>query len=175
MFTDPAVVREWAAERGVSGRQELEGMVFSEEPTVEGEPATYIYIPWYRQDTEWRYDEASGRYLRWSDGSPHTDALTGEQLGAANVVVLYVPQWDTDIIEEPHGGALSIQFALWHSNRAIIFRDGIQIEAFWQRWEREDMLTLTDEEGNPIPLKVGNTFFEVIPTEEREIEIVVEP
>ncbi|RLC91330.1 MAG: hypothetical protein DRI77_13920, partial [Chloroflexi bacterium] len=92
-----------------------------------------------------------------------------------NVVVLYVPQWDTDIVEEPHSGALSIQFALWHSNRAIIFRDGIQIEAFWQRWEREDMLTLTDEECNPIPLKVGNTFFEVIPTEEREIEIVVEP
>ena len=175
MFTNPAVVREWAAERGVSGRQELEGMVFSDEPTVEGEPAAYIYIPWYRQDTEWRYDEASGRYLRWSDGAPHTDALDGQQLSVANVVVLYVPQWNTDIIEEPHGGALSIQFALWHSNRAIIFRDGMQIEAFWQRWEREDMLTLTDGEGHPIPLKVGNTFFEVIPTEEREIEMVVEP
>ncbi len=51
----------------------------------------------------------------------------------------------------------------------------MQIEAFWQRWEREDMLTLTDGEGHPIPLKVGNTFFEVIPTEEREIEMVVEP
>ena len=33
MFTNPALVRDWAAERGVSGRQELEGMVFSEEPT----------------------------------------------------------------------------------------------------------------------------------------------
>jgi hypothetical protein len=89
------------------------------------------------------------------------------------VVVLYVPQWDTDIVEDPHSGALSIQFALWDSNRAIIFRDGMQIEAFWQRWEREDMLTLTDAEGNPIPLKVGNTFFEVIPVE--GLDIVVEP
>ncbi len=35
------------------------------------------------------------------------------------------------------------------------------------------MLTLTDEAGNPIPLKPGNTFFEVIPTE--GLEIVVEP
>ena len=91
----------------------------------------------------------------------------------ANVVVLYVPQWDTDIIEEPHSGALSIQFALWYSNRAIIFRDGVQIEAFWQRWERDDMLTLTDEAGNPVPLKVGNTFFDVIPTE--GLDIIVEP
>ena len=158
----------------MSGRPQLEGMVFSQKPAVAGEPATTVRIPWRSLDAEWRYDEASGRYLRWSDGAPHTDALDGQQLSAANVVVLYVPQWNTDIIEEPHSGALSIQFALWYSNRAIIFRDGIQIEGFWQRWEREDMLTLTDEEGL-IPLKVGNTFFEVVPTEEREIEIVVEP
>jgi Protein of unknown function (DUF3048) N-terminal domain/Protein of unknown function (DUF3048) C-terminal domain len=175
MFTNPALVRDWAAERGVSGRQELEGMVFSEEPQVEGEPATTINIPWRSLAAEWRYDEASGRYLRWSDGLPHTDALDGQQLSAANVVVLYVPQWDTDIIEEPHGGALSIEFAIWYSNRAVIFRDGVHIDGFWQRWEREDMLTLTDEEGHPIPLKVGNTFFEVIPTEGLEIEIIVEP
>ena len=37
------------------------------------------------------------------------------------------------------------------------------------------MLTLTDEEGNPIPLKVGNTFFEVIPTGEQEVEVIIEP
>ncbi|MFQ6102336.1 MAG: DUF3048 domain-containing protein [Anaerolineae bacterium] len=169
MYTSPALLRQWAAERGVSGRQELERMVFSEEPTVEGEPATYILVPYRSLDAEWRYDEASGRYLRWSDGAAHTDALSGEQLSAANVVVLYVPHWDTDIIEDPHWGTPSIEFALWNSNRAIIFRDGVQIDAFWQHWEREDMLTLTDEEGSPIPLKVGNTFFEVIPTEGLEI------
>jgi hypothetical protein len=173
MYSSPALVREWAAERGISGRQKLEGMVFSETPTVEGTAATYVYVSYRSLDAEWRYDEASGRYLRWSDGSPHTDALDRQQLGAANVVVLYVPHWDTDIVEEPHGGALSIQFALWDSNRAIIFRDGVRIDAFWQRWKREDMLTLTDEQGNPLPLKVGNTFFEVVPTE--GVKVTVEP
>ena len=173
MYTSPALLRDWAAERDVRGRQELEGMVFSEDPPVEGESASTVLIPYRSLDAEWRYDETSGRYLRWSDGAPHTDALDGQQLSAANVVVLYVPHWDTDIIEEPHSGALSIEFALWHSNRAVIFRDGVRIDAFWQHWEREDMLTLTDEEGNSIPLKVGNTFFEVVPTE--GLEIVVEP
>ncbi len=174
-YTSPELVRAWATEHGFVGRQELEGMIFSEEPTAEGEPATVIRIPWNSLDAEWRYDENSGRYLRWTDGVAHTDALDGQQFSAANVVVLYVPQWDTDIIEDPHSGALSIQFALWYSNRAIIFRDGRRIDAFWQRWKREDMLTLTDEGGNLIPLKVGNTFFEVIPTEEREVEVIVEP
>jgi len=175
MYSSPALVREWAEGHGVSGRQELEGMVFSEEPLAEGDPATTVKLLWNRLDAEWRYEETSGRYLRWTDGVPHNDALDGRQLSVANVVVLYVSQWDTDIVEEPHSGALSIQFALWHSNRAIVFRDGRRIEAFWQRWERDDMLTLTDEDGNPIPLKVGNTFFEVIPTEEREVEVIVEP
>jgi len=176
MYSSPELVREWAAARGVEGRQNLEGMMFSAEPTVAGRPATLLQIPWRGLAAEWRYDESSSRYLRWSDGSSHTDALDGKQLSAANVVVLYVPQWNTNIVEEPHSGALSIQFALWESNRAIILRDGIQIDAFWQRWEREDMLTLTDEKGNTIPLKVGNTFFEVLPTtEDRAIEIVIEP
>jgi hypothetical protein len=162
-YTDPGLVRAWAEEHGLTGRQDLAGMTFSEETQAGGEPARLVSIPWRGLDAEWRYDEASERYLRWSDGVPHTDALTGEQLSAANVVVLYVPQWNTDIVEDPHGGALSIQFALWNSNRAIVFRDGVQIEAFWQRWERDDMLTLTDAEGNDVPLKVGNTLFEVLP------------
>jgi hypothetical protein len=174
MYSNPTVVREWAAARGVSGRQDLGGMVFSETPTVEGTPATYVLIPYRSLAAEWRYDGASGRYLRWSDGAAHTDALTGEQLNVANVVVLYVPHWNTSIVEDPHSGALSIEFALWDSNRAIILRDGVQIDAFWQHWERWDMLTLTDEAGNPIPLKVGNTFFEVIPVGENEFEITVQ-
>jgi len=176
MYSSPEVVREWAAERDVEGRQKLEGMLFSEEPTVEGEPATVLKIPWQYLDTEWRYDEESERYLRWSDGVPHTDALDGQQLSAANVVVLYVPQWNTDIVEDPHSGALSIQFALWYSNEAILFRDGVRIDAFWQRWERPDMLILTDEEGETIPLKVGSTFFEVLPLTDSDhaIEIAVE-
>ena len=176
MYSSPEVVREWAAERGVEGRQELEGMLFSKEPAVMGEPATVLRIPWNYLDTEWRYDKESERYLRWSDGVPHTDALDGQQLSAANVVILYVPQWNTDIVEDPHSGALSIQFALWYSNEAIIFRDGVRIDAFWQRWERPDMLLLTDEEGETIPLKVGNTFFEVLPLtdSDRAVEITVE-
>nr|HID13748.1 DUF3048 domain-containing protein [Anaerolineae bacterium] len=179
MYTSPARVRAWAEAHGVSGRQDIQGMVFSEEPPTGGSPATYIYIPWRLLDAEWRYDEASGRYLRWSDGGRHMDALDNQQLSAANVVVLYVAQWDTDIIEDPHWGTFSIRWALWSVDNpyrpAILFRDGMRFDGIWHRQEREDLLTLTDADGNPIPLKVGNTFFEVVPLGEREIEIVVEP
>ncbi len=177
-YTDPQRMRAWATAHGISGRQEgLEGMVFAAAPPASGEPATHILIPWDQLDAEWYYDEDSGRYLRWSNGTPHVDALTGEQLGADNVVVLYVSQWLTEIVEEPHSGLLSIQWALWNQDnpyrRADIFRDGVRIQGVWNRRARWDILTLTDEAGTPIPLKPGNTFFEIIPTQ--GMEVVVEP
>jgi hypothetical protein len=175
MYTSPARVRAWAAAHGISGRQDIQGMTFSEEPPPGGTRAAVVQVPWHLLNAEWRYDAASGRYFRWSDGQPHMDALDGTQLNVANVVVLYVPQYNTDIVEDPHWGNLSIRWELWYSNRAVIFRDGVRIDAFWQRWERPDILTLTDEEGAPVPLKVGNTLFEVIPTDEEHwVEIVVQ-
>jgi hypothetical protein len=173
-YTSPDRIRAWAEQRNMNNPQDLRGMEFSDEPPEGAEPATYIQILWRELNTEWRYDETSGRYLRWSDGVPHTDFLDGQQLSAANVVVLYVPHWNTDIVEDPHSGAFSIQFALWDSNRAIVFRDGVQIPSFWQRWERWDMLTVTDEEGTTIPFKVGNTFFEIIPTEGLDVIVTAE-
>jgi hypothetical protein len=181
MYTSPSLVREWAAARGIEGRQELEGMTFSEEPPGDLEAtgeATTVTIPWNRLTAEWRYDEESEQYLRWTDGARHHDALSGEQLSAANVVVLYVPQWNTDIVEEPHSGALSIRWALWNKDNpyrpAILFRDGRRYDCIWNREERDDLLTLADEEGNPLPFKIGNTLFEVLPQGERAIEITVE-
>lgn len=180
MYTSPALVREWASARGVEGRQDLEGMLFSEEPGPDMEAsgsANRITIPWNQLNAEWRYDESSARYLRWSDGAAHTDALTGEQLSAANVVVLYVSQWNTNIVEDPHSGARSIQWALWNKDnpdrQAILFRDGTRFDGIWNREEREDMITLEDEAGNPLPFKVGSTFFEVVPQGERRVEIAV--
>jgi hypothetical protein len=181
MYTSPALVREWATVRGIEGRQELRPMAFSEEPGPELEasgPANTISIPWNQLNAEWRYDEASRRYLRWTDGTPHVDALTGQQLSVANVVVLYVPQWNTDIVEDPHSGALSIRWALWNKDNpyrpAILFRDGKRYDGIWNREERNDPVTLTDEEGNTLPCKVGSTFFEVVPQGEHAIDITAE-
>ncbi len=181
MYTSPTLVREWAADRGIEGGQELEGMTFSDEADPDLEPtgpASTIEIPWNRLSAVWRFDDASDSYLRWTDGAAHTDALTGEQLSVSNVVLLYVPQWNTDIVEEPHSGARSIRWALWNEDNphrpATLFRDGQRYDGVWTREERDDMLTLTDEDGNPLPFKVGSTFFEVLPQGEKAIDVTIE-
>ena len=157
-------------------------MIFSESPDPDLEAsgaASTITIPWNQLRGEWRYDEERERYLRWTDGTPHTDALTGETLSVANVVVLYVSQWNTDIIEDPHSGARSIRIALWNEDnpyrQGILFRDGQRFDGTWHREARDDMVTLTDEAGNLLPFKVGSSFFQLLPLGERGIEIAVEP
>ena len=181
MYTSPALVREWAAERGIEGRQGLENLTFTEKPGSDLEatgPAVEVEIPWNRLLAVWRYDEASERYLRWTDGSPHEDGLSGDQLSVANVVILYVPQWNTDIVEEPHSGALSIRWALWNEDNpyrpAVLFRDGKRYDGIWNREKRNDPLTLETEDGETLPFKRGSTFFEVLPQGDRAIEITVE-
>jgi hypothetical protein len=179
MYTSPALIREWAAVRGIEGRQDVPTMAFSGEPERDANgPANTIRLAWNQLIAEWRYDEASSCYLRWTDGTAHLDALSGEQLSAANVVVLYVPQWNTDIVEDPHSGALSIRWALWNEDNpyrpATLFRDGKRYDASWSREERGDPVTLIDEEDNLLPYKVGSTFFEVVPQGERAIDIAVD-
>ena len=48
----------------------------------------------------WQYNAGSGRYSRWTDGQPHLDANTGQQLSFRNIIVLGAHHEDTTILED---------------------------------------------------------------------------
>ena len=52
-----------------------------DEPSRVG-PATAVNVRYLTTLAHWEYDPDSGKYLRFTDGSPHTDANTGEQITA---------------------------------------------------------------------------------------------
>ncbi|MEZ4643208.1 MAG: DUF3048 domain-containing protein [Chloroflexota bacterium] len=143
-------------------------MAFTSEPPAAGAAATKVTIN-YRDWTlvEWEYDAENGRYWRWTDGEPHLDANTMEQVSAANVVIVYaIHQQVLSICESQSGtvcNANSTEIQIWGEGDAIIIRDGQQYAATWKREKRGDMLTFYDAEGNPVPLQVGNTWFQVVP------------
>jgi hypothetical protein len=58
-------------------------------------------------------------------------------------------------------GSVHINLLDWGD--AIVLRDGMQFDARWQRRARADMLTLYDKLGNPLPLQIGPTWFQVVP------------
>lgn len=144
-------------------------MAFSSALPDGGQPAATIVINYDDWElVEWRFDPTTARYWRWADGAVHTDANTGEQLTATNVVVLYVNhQQDVTICEYQVDNRClshSTEVQIWGDGAADIFRDGQQYEANWRRENRADMLTFYDDLGNPLPLQLGNTWFQVVPT-----------
>ena len=116
----------------------------------------------------WDYDPAQGRYLRYQDSvddfgkgasyAPLSDSLTGAQLSAANVVILLVPHTyylrysKTDIIDQVFSG----------QGYGYAFRDGQLYPLTWSREGEDEMLRLALPNGQPFPLKPGNTWFEVL-------------
>lgn len=155
--------------------------VFTEAAPEGGDPADHLHIDYNSQMiVDWFYDEESGRYLRWADDEEHTDQNTGEQLSAANVVVVYATHvLDRTICEYiPQGSdtcqAWSMEIQVWGEGRARVLRNGRVYEATWKREQRDDMLTFFDPEGEPLPLNIGNTWFQMVPSYYDEEAVIVE-
>jgi hypothetical protein len=143
-------------------------MAFSSEPPAGGEAATNITVT-YRGfgEVAWEYDPATGRYQRQVDGAPHIDKNSGQTISATNVVAIFATHnLDMNICEYVLNNvcqAFSTIIEIWGEGDAIIFRDGQRYEGVWRREDRHDMLTFYDEGGDPIPLQIGNTWFQVVP------------
>ena len=167
LFANTQQLWEVVERKGLDERQELSFWAFSEEPPPDGRPTTRIVVP-YRPEiasAEYEYDPEQGLYLRSVLGAPHLDELTGEQLTAANVVVLYVNHVDTDIVEDSTGSVIyySIEIQLWGQQPATVYRDGMAYDVQWVRPSDEDPLRITDFEGDDFPLKPGTVWVQVVP------------
>ena len=173
MFVNPAEIWKEADKRGSNTKPDLSGLTFSTEPTSPGRPTSEIKLKYGSETETWKYDPGAttcgpikGCWLRWSGGVAHTDALNGQQLSAANIVVPHANHVeDLRFLEEEYGDNIrlfGIQIQLWNDGPVRIFRDGQEFGGKWVRKERDDMLTFVDPNGNPIPLKPGKTWVEVV-------------
>lgn len=175
LFTNPTVLRQLADERGINKRPEFPRlMAFSETPIEGGTPISYFEVNYLKGacTAEWTYDATIGRWKRATAGVAQTDYLTGEPLTTANVIIVYANHIETDILEDTWGGGhQSIQIQIWGTGPALIFRDGVMQNGYWERLERNHMLTFWVSEGHPIPLKPGNTWFQMVPLDTTAEEI----
>jgi hypothetical protein len=164
LFTDTELLWQVAEAKGWTQQPRYRGWTWSDEPPEGAQPANAVVIPYSDEysDVRYAYDPESGTYLRWVVGEPHMDDLSGEQLGTPNVVVLYVNHVDT-LIPEDVLGSKSKEIQLWGQGRAQLFRDGIMTEGSWIRPNRGDPLLFVDDNGQPLPLKPGAVWIEIVP------------
>ena len=171
LYADPEKLWTALEERGENREPDFGSVLtFDQAVPQGGSPAASLTVQYYKFTTvEWRYDPVLGRYLRWVDGERHTDANSGEQIGADNVVVLLAPhRLDESICEYQSGGrclAYSLEVQLWGEGRAWLLRDGLAYDVTWSRQQRHDMLSFMDGNRRPFPLQLGNTWFQVVPTD----------
>lgn len=175
LFSNPTVLRQLAEERGINQHPEFPRyMAFTESAPTGGTPTSYFEINYLAGvcTAEWAYDATVGRWMRSTAGVVHTDYLTGKQLAFANVVIVYANHLETDILEDTWGGGhMSIEIQVWGSGPALIFRDGQMFQGYWTRAGRDHMLTFTNGEGKPLPLKPGNTWFQLVPLDTAVSEV----
>jgi len=154
------------------GETALSGMYFDSAIPEGGKTAHSLWLYYsYLNQIFWRYDEASGTFQRWQDNADATtfiqatERLTGEPLKAANVIILFA---DHEV-----EGSTNVDISLLYIKRgkALLFRDGQKYEIYWTTASEEYEKTtgklrpirFVDAQGNPFPLKPGQTWIEIVP------------
>jgi hypothetical protein len=148
---------------------------FSEGAPAGGAAAAKLAIPYpkaYQQlRVSWSYNPGSGRWLRFIGGKPHVDKVDGQQLSAANVIVLtanhvqtLIPEQGTKLGTGPCSNA-SVEIQLWGEGKARILRDGQVFEGKWVRAGRNAPFRFIDSKGQDIPLKPGNSWIQLVATD----------
>lgn len=159
-------------------------MAFSEDVPISADNR-YLSINYGGGDfVEWVYDASIDKYRRWTNGVPVIDALDGEQVTAANVVIIMAPHIiDRNICETQTATeclSFSTEIQIWGGGFAQFFRNGRQVNGAWYRRDRNqagEMLTFEivggQQDGQVMPLAIGNTWFQVVPYEYVETTIGV--
>ena len=69
----------------------------------------------------------------------------------------------TDLPEDSVNGYSVRTYIVGKEGPATVVRDGVAIEGRWRVTDKFNGMELVDSAGNTIPLKPGNTWFQVVP------------
>lgn len=143
-------------------RQNLDGMTFDSDVPAGGADGHEVTMRYGKNNEgQWKYDEATGKYLRFIDSLdannqmqmiPLVDRVNGNQLAFTNVIIAFAQ------IETLNTGDTMHEIRVAGAKgRALIFRDGQVYDGVW-KGVYDTPITFYDKDGNVIPLKPGNTW-----------------
>ena len=167
-YTDLPRIRAGARQKGIPllgrGLQSLPVGDY-EPPWDTVRPINRIYIPYqagFQVLYEW--DHATQAYWRSMGGRTHVDDGLKAPITTQNVIVQFVPSFLTDIIEDIYGSR-SLDYGLQGTGRALVFRNGMMVEATWHRDEPWHFTAFYDDNGTNIPMNPGNTWISLVAPE----------
>jgi hypothetical protein len=148
-------------------RQNLDGMAFNHVPPEGGQDAAEFTMQTTTKNLgNWRYDQATQKYLRWIEDEkdtgeiylmPLVDRNTNQQLAFSNVIVIF-----SQIETLNHDDSLH-EIHVLGKGSALIFRDGKMYDVTYKATEFAPIQFL-DANGNPFLLQPGNTWIHITGT-----------
>jgi len=124
------------------------------EAATAGEPMSGFDLQIQQVFVQWRYDLATGQYLRSQEGRPHK-LTDGNQVSSENVVVVWLDY------NPSHTDGRSPDGQSTGTDPVAVYTGGRLVTGTWSRADRLDPFAFTDESGAPILLTPGRTFIEL--------------
>jgi len=146
-------LESWELPRFVDYR----GYPHKEDAPLESRPLSATISLSFAYPVGYSYDREGNDYLREYDGRPHLDRLSGEQLRAKNVAVIFVLQQP---IPGDDQGRMQVQTT--GEGKALLFLDGTLIEGRWVKTAPEAEMRFLDSDGKEIAFNRGTTWIEVV-------------
>ena len=146
----------YRSENGFEGYEHLS--VAADQRSSTGKQTIKIgYAPPY--NVEYRYDPEKNSYLRWRGGVPEIDKISGQQVEAKNVVIMWAAS------EELEGQYNNVEVE--GGDEATIYRNGEVGSGTWRKnkKDRESKLYFFDDEGGEIEFVPGQIWVEIIEPE----------
>jgi hypothetical protein len=160
-YTNTAADRGFLEHLGYQQSRQWGPLLFDAQAPRGDEDAQQITLgfwPWpYRVGYIW--DAAQGRYLRFMDGGAHLDAVTGDQIAPATVVVQFA---QVDAI--PNDPKLRLDVNLvGGSGQLVVFSGGARREGTWRKPAPNSSTKWLDADGNALVIPPGPVWVEVVP------------
>jgi len=123
--------------------------------------AKNIHIPYsYAHNTDFKYDEESGTYLRYQFGGlDHGDGATDEQLKFDNLIIYFCETGDI-----PKDTSARIDVTTIGEGKGFYATKGTYIPITWKKESYESPTKFYDEKGELLLINRGKTFVSVCPT-----------
>ncbi|MGH7245905.1 MAG: DUF3048 domain-containing protein [Candidatus Levyibacteriota bacterium] len=139
---------------------------FKDDATLSERPASQsMHLEFWSDQNyavDWAYDQTTNTYKRSNGGAPHVDLDTKKQLAAKNVVVLFMKQLNAD---DGYDNNVHLLFQDKGTGKAVVFMDGKQIKATWEKDSRTSRTLLFNVDGTPLKFDRGLTWFEILPSD----------
>ncbi|MBE0449796.1 MAG: DUF3048 domain-containing protein [Clostridia bacterium] len=170
MYTSSKVIIEDANKKGYWKTHIPEFLAFYEEFTsIDGTVATEIIFEYKEPaasdqtgySTSYIYNNENRLYYRYTNGKPHVDENDQNQLTCTNIIVQYAK---TQVIDNE--GRLKVDFI--GSGTGKLYTGGEMIELKWEKSSARSSTLFYMNDGTPIKLNPGITWFQVFETGKSE-------